>query len=159
MLPKFQWWELSIQNISFLHEMRWSSQMVITFEPCVIWHWKKSQNEEIFIGFHLQLNCSFAIAKNAHFMAISLVQKKIIFSHKNWKQVKHELVTWWSWYFLSNLFLRLSSTHAWFLHTLGAHNIMTKKTMTTYVGCVSFDKKQYSIFKGRFLPIMHTVQI
>ena len=149
MLPKFQWWELSIQNISFLHEMRWSSQMVITFEPCVIWHWKKSQMKRILLAFmctKLQLfNC-----KNAHFMAISLVQKKNIFSHKNWKQVKHELVTWWSWYFLSNLFLRLSSTHAWFLHTLGAHNLMTKKTMTTYVGCVSLTKSNIQFLKDDF---------
>ena len=61
--------------------------------------------------------------------------------------------------FLSNLPSRLSSTHAWFLHTLGAHKLVFKKTMTSFVGCDSFDKKQYSISKGQLLPITHTVQI
>ena len=119
---------------------------------------KKKPKFREFYWLSCALNCSFAIAKTRIYGHFTGAEEKY-FSHKNWKQVKHELVTWWSWYFLSNLFLRLSSTHAWFLHTLGAHNLMTKKTMTTYVGCVSFDKKQYSIFKGRFLPIMHTVQI
>ena len=37
-LPKYQWWELYIQNISFLHEMRWSrsSEMVIML-ICVLY--------------------------------------------------------------------------------------------------------------------------
>ena len=110
---------------------------------------QKSQNEENLISFYVHLIAALQL-QNAHFMAISLVQKKNIFSHKNWKQVKHELVTWWSWYFLSNLFLRLSSTHAWFLHTLGAHNLMTKNTMTTYVGCVSLTKSNIQFLKDDF---------
>ena len=39
------------------------------------------------------------------------------------------------------------------------HKLMSKKTMTTFVGCFSFDKKQYSISKGQLLPIAHTFKI
>ena len=130
MLPKFQWWELSIQNISFLHEMRWSSQMVITFELCIVWHWKNNQNEENFIGFYLHYISVFRW-KNPHFMAVSLVQQKNNFSQKNWKQMiigksigigkSNQHI------FLSNLYPWLPSTHAWFLHTLGAPKLMSKK--------------------------------
>ena len=106
--------------------------------------------------------------KNAHFMAISLVQKKNIFSQKtenmcigkalvnqiNMNQLHGEVAI-----FLSNLYPRLSSTHAWFLHTLWAHKLMSKKTMTTFVEFVPFEKKPYSISKGRLMSITHTVQI
>ena len=41
----------------------------------------------------------------------------------------------------------VSSSQAWFVHTLGAHELTSKKTMTTFVGCVAFDKKKYINFK------------
>ena len=43
------------------------------------------------------------------------------------KSHQYELVTRWKWTFMSNLYSRLPSTHAWFLHTLGAHKLMSKK--------------------------------
>ena len=62
--------------------------------------------------------------------------------------------------FLSNLYLRLSSTHAQFLHTLAAHKLINvQKNYVKYLGMCCLLEKQYSISKGRLLPIMHTVQI
>ena len=105
--------------------------------------------------------------KNVHFMAILLVKKQIFF-HKKLKTNVHrkKYRHWWIQstvdIFLSNLYPRLSSTcmlgfcKLWGLIII---NCCPKKTMTTFVGCVSFNKEQYSISKGQLLLIVHTVQV
>ena len=133
---------------------------------------KKSQQWREFYWLSFALNFSFVGAK----MRILFIflrpfhcrQTKIFFHKKTGigksrgigATNQHEIVTWWSWYFsVQFIFKVFKDPYAWFLHTLGAHKLLSTKTMTTIVGCVSFDKVQYSISKGWLLPTTHTVQV
>ena len=78
--------------------------MVITFELCVIWLWKKQKRRE-FYWLSFALDLSFAKQKCAFYGLFTGAEEKYFFS-KNWNQmcrgkiidinkaIQHELATW-----------------------------------------------------------------
>ena len=111
---------------------------------------EKRQNENNFICFYLHKILLALQMQNHAFMAISLVQQKLN---------QHELATLWSWYVSVQFICKNVQYSCMVFENFGGSYTNLKKTMTTFVGCVSYDKIQNSISKGQLLPITHNIQI
>ena len=140
---------MSIQHISFLHEMSWSSQLDITFEPCVLWHWKKSKWKEFNLLSFAQNSFNFADAKPCiygHFTGATKIKS-------TWTSYIVKLICF------CPIYMQKCPVLMHGFENFGGSYTNLKKTMTTFVGCVSYDKIQNSISKGQLLPITHNIQI
>ena len=121
-------------------------------------------NEKNSIGFHLHSMSALQMqnlkrAFNCHFTGA--LHRNIFFSQKNWKQmcigksIGHwEMKSTWIRYMVKLIFkffcpIYIQGCPVLMLAfcTLWGSWTNVQNTMSTFVGCVSFDKKQYSISK------------
>ena len=128
---------------------------------------KKKTKWREFYWLSFALNFSFVGAKTRILWPFHCCQTKIFFHKKNWHRKKS-----WHWcnqstwnssmmkliFSVQFIFKVFQDSCLVFAH-FGAHKLLSAKTITTIVGCVSFDKVQYSISKGWLLPTTHTIQV
>ena len=121
--------------------------------------------------YWLSFALNFSFGEKMHILWPFHCCSRKIFFLTNWKQIcigisigirksnQHELVTWWSWYFSVQFVSKVVHYSCLVFAHFGGSSSNVHKNYDNFCGMCLFWQKQYSISKGRLLPITHTIQI